>query len=95
VNESQVPVAVPPELANSALWATGWLDFQPLNLKIPTKGTVATSLSFNGIYVLTEKLEITKTEVFTYLQFRLWICSHTKDPQVQNSSIIYSFKVNF
>lgn len=56
---------------------------------------MATSLSFNGIYILTEKLEITKTEVFLYLQLNLWICSDTKDPQVQNSSIIYSFKIEF
>ena len=39
-------------------------------------------------------MEVTKTEVI-YLQFNLWICSNTKDPQVQNSSIIYSFKINF
>lgn len=56
---------------------------------------MATSLSFNAIYVITEKLEITKTEVYIYLQFSLWICSNTRDPQVQNSSIIYSFKINF
>lgn len=57
------------------------------------RNSVAISLSFNGIYILTEKLEITKTEVLIYLQFNLWICSNTKDPQVQNSSIIYSFKI--
>lgn len=34
---------------------------------------MATGLSFNGLYVLMEKLEITKTEVFIYLQFNLWI----------------------
>lgn len=83
-------------MANLAVSATGWLDLKPSDLKITNKrNNVATSLSFNGFYVLMGKLEITKTEVFIYLQFHLWIFSSTKDPQVSNSSIIYSFKTNF
>lgn len=90
-----------PVVCGSTVWASElWLIrlFWPLvgwilNHKTWKRNSVATSLSFNGIYVLTKKLEVTKTEVF--LQFNLWICSNTKDPQVQNSSIIYSFKINF
>lgn len=64
----------PRNMANLAVSATGWLDLKPSDLKITNKrNNVATSLSFNGFYVLMGKLEITKTEVFIYLQFHLWI----------------------